>query len=471
MSAIIYIPSPLRRFTDGFSEIKVNGQNVKSALGELFLKYPELRKHILDETDDLRNFVNVFVDKEDIRNNTGMNTPIPENAEIRIIPSIAGGNEAISLTPGEFSRYSRHLILPEVGMEGQIKLKNARVLVVGVGGLGSPVSLYLAAAGVGILGLVDFDRVDETNLQRQILFDVETIGEFKLSAAERRLRTLNPFIQVIPHQEALTSENALEIIKHYDIVIDGTDNFPTRYLVNDACVMLKKPNVFGSIFRFDGQVTVFNHEGGPCYRCLFPEPPPPGMVPSCAEGGVLGVLPGIVGCLQAAEAIKLAIGSGKPLSGRLLLFDALSMRFTEVSIKKNEDCVVCGKNPTVTELIDYKQFCGVPSHQSNGDEEITVRELKNRLDRGEQIKILDVREPMELQIAHLSGTVNIPLNDVPKRLNELDPHDEIIVMCHSGGRSHRVMQFLKQKDYRNVKNLQGGIRAWAQEIDPSIPVY
>jgi adenylyltransferase/sulfurtransferase len=380
------------------------------------------------------------------------------------------------LTTDELSRYSRHLILPEVGMEGQRRLKAARVLCVGTGGLGSPLAFYLAAAGVGTLGLVDFDVVDASNLQRQIIHSTKDIGRKKLDSAAEKLLALNPALNVVKHETMLTSANALDILKDYDIVADGTDNFPTRYLVNAACVLLGKPNVYGSIFRFEGQASVFATEQGPCYRCLYPEPPPPGLVPSCAEGGVLGILPGLIGVIQATEAIKLILGKGDSLAGRLLLVDALNMRFRELKLRKNPECPVCGTNPTVTKLIDYQQFCGiVPESKQeqalkNGIPQLPVKELKRRLDAGEDIFVLDVREPYEYQIANIGGTL-IPQNDVPKRLAEIDRNREIVVQCRSGSRSQRIAELLAQSGYPNVKNLAGGILAWADEIDPKIQKY
>ncbi len=380
------------------------------------------------------------------------------------------------LTTDELARYSRHLILPEVGIDGQRKLKAARVLCVGTGGLGSPLAFYLAAAGVGTLGLVDFDVVDASNLQRQIIHSTRDIGRKKLDSAEEKLTALNPGLRVVKHETRLTSANALEILRDYDIVADGTDNFPTRYLVNDACVLLGKPNVYGSIFRFEGQASVFAAEDGPCYRCLYPEPPPPGLVPSCAEGGVLGILPGLVGMIQATEVIKLILGSGAPLVGRLLLVDALAMRFRELKLRRNPECPVCGPNPTVKELIDYEQFCGIePKAQEdvklqNGIPQMSVRELKQRMDAGEEVFILDVREPYEYQIANIGGKL-IPLNDVPQRIAEIDPSQEIVVQCRSGARSQRVAEFLKQNGYGRVANLAGGILAWSDQIDPKVQKY
>jgi sulfur-carrier protein adenylyltransferase/sulfurtransferase len=381
---------------------------------------------------------------------------------------------AVSLTKKEIERYSRHLIMPEVGMDGQLKLKQAKVLCIGTGGLGAPLGLYLAAAGVGRIGLVDFDKVDDSNLQRQILFSTKDVGRPKIEAAADRLRGLNPEIQIDTFDTMLSSENALEILKDYDIVVDGTDNFPTRYLVNDACVLLKKPNVYGSIFRFEGQATIFGYPEGPCYRCLYPEPPPPGLVPSCAEGGVLGVLPGIVGSIQAAETLKLIIGKGDSLVGRLLLFDALAMRFRELKLRKNPDCPICGTHPTITELIDYAEFCGVRGQEAPAPQtsvpEITPRELKARLDRGDDLYILDVREPHEYQICNLGGHL-ISLGDLSKRASELDSSREIVAHCRSGKRSAEAVEFLQRAGFRKVLNLKGGILAWSDEVDPSVPKY
>jgi adenylyltransferase/sulfurtransferase len=392
------------------------------------------------------------------------------------MPTITEPAPLPELTTDDLSRYSRHLILPEVGMEGQRKLKAARVLCVGTGGLGSPLALYLTAAGIGTLGLVDFDVVDSSNLQRQIIHSTKDIGRKKLDSAEEKLKALNPALNVVKHETMLTSANAIEILKDYDIVADGTDNFPTRYLVNDACVLLGKPNVYGSIFRFEGQASVFATEEGPCYRCLYPEPPPPGLVPSCAEGGVLGILPGLVGVIQATEVIKLILGKGTSLAGRLLLVDALNMRFRELKLRKNPECPVCGDNPTVTELIDYQQFCGIapetPQEASvkNGIPQLSVKELKKRIDAGEEVFILDVREPYEYQIANIGGTL-IPQNDVPQRLAEIDRDREIVVQCRSGARSQRIAEFLKQSGYPRVVNLAGGILAWSDEIDPKVQKY
>ncbi|MGA7110506.1 MAG: molybdopterin-synthase adenylyltransferase MoeB [Terracidiphilus sp.] len=380
------------------------------------------------------------------------------------------------LTTDDLARYSRHLILPEVGMEGQQRLKAAKVLCVGTGGLGSPLVLYLAAAGIGTLGLVDFDVVDASNLQRQIIHSTKDIGRKKIDSAAEKLSALNPALRIVKHETMLTSANALEILKDYDVVADGTDNFPTRYLVNDACVLLGKPNVYGSIFRFEGQASVFATKEGPCYRCLYPEPPPPGLVPSCAEGGVLGILPGLVGVIQATEVIKLILGNGSPLIGRLLLVDALNMRFRELKLRKNRECPVCGDNPTVKELIDYQHFCGVvpdtpqEANVKNGIPQITVKELKRRMDAGEDVQLIDVREPYEFQIAQIGGKL-IPQNDVPQRLAEIDRDREVVVHCKSGGRSQRIAEFLKQSGYPRVVNVAGGILAWSDEIDPKVQKY
>jgi adenylyltransferase/sulfurtransferase len=380
------------------------------------------------------------------------------------------------LTTDDLTRYSRHLIMPEVGVEGQQRLKAAKVLCVGTGGLGSPLAFYLAAAGVGTLGLVDFDVVDASNLQRQIIHSTRDIGRKKLDSAAEKLLALNPALNIVKHETMLTSANALDILKDYDIVADGTDNFPTRYLVNDACVLLGKPNVYGSIFRFEGQASVFATKEGPCYRCLYPEPPPPGLVPSCAEGGVLGILPGLVGVMQATEAIKLILGKGEPLIGRLLLIDALAMRFRELKLRKNPECPVCGQHPTVTQLIDYQQFCGIkpetPQEKAvkNGIPQISVKELKQRLDAGDDLLVLDVREPFEYQIANIGGKL-IPQNDIPQRLAEIDRDREIVVQCKSGGRSQRIAEFLAQNGYAKVSNLAGGILAWSDQIDPKVPKY
>ena len=382
--------------------------------------------------------------------------------------------QEVQLSKEEVRRYSRHLIMPEVGMEGQLKLKRARVLTIGTGGLGAPLGLYLAAAGVGHLGLVDFDVVDDSNLQRQVTFTTADIGKSKSEAAKARLSALNPLIDIVSYETRLTSDNALELFKDYDIIVDGTDNFPTRFLVNDACILLGKPNVYGSIFRFEGQATVFGYPGGPCYRCLYPEPPPPGLVPSCAEGGVLGVLPGIMGSIQAMETIKLILGTGEPLVGRLLLFDALAMRFRELKLKRNPDCPMCGDHRTITKLIDYEEFCGIRGEETpamtEGISEITPTELKARQDRGDKPFILDVREPHEYQICNLNGKL-IPLGELPRRVAELDSSVEMVVHCRSGKRSADAIRFLQTAGFKKLLNLKGGVLAWADEVDPRMPKY
>jgi len=385
-------------------------------------------------------------------------------------------HEAPFLTNEEVARYSRHVILPEVGMEGQLKLKAARVLCIGAGGLGSPVALYLAAAGVGTIGVVDFDEVDYSNLQRQIIHGTPDVGRSKLESAKERLNALNPEVEVVTHEMAVSSQNALELFAGYDLVVDGTDNFPTRYLVNDACVLSGKPNIYGSIYRFEGQASVFATADGPCYRCMFPEPPPPGLVPSCAEGGVLGILPGVVGTIQATEAVKVILGVGEPLIGRFLLFDALKMRFRELKVRKDPECPVCGDHPTVTKLIDYEQFCGItpvveePAPLSSSDA-ATVEELKTRLDRKDSFLLLDVREQREFEICRIPGSVLIPLGELPSRLAELKGRDDMIVHCKSGVRSGKAVALLRGSGFAGARNLTGGILAWIDRIDPTLPKY
>ena len=387
-------------------------------------------------------------------------------------------NSIGELSHDEIRRYSRHLIMPEVGIEGQRKLKAASVLLIGTGGLGSPLALYLAAAGIGRIGLVDYDVVDETNLQRQVIHGQSSVGNLKVESAKGRMLDINPYLQVDLYNVPLTSENALELFEPYDVIIDGTDNFPTRYLVNDACVKLGKPNVYGSIFRFEGQASVFATKDGPCYRCLYPEPPPPGLVPSCAEGGVFGVLPGIIGVIQATETIKLVLGAGEPLIGRFLIYDALRMRFRELKLRKDADCPVCGTHPTVTKLIDYEQFCGVAPHQvaaaaapPTSMDALTSKELKAELDRGEQVVIVDVREPQEFQINRLPGSILIPLGELPQRYEELDPNAALVMQCKSGMRSAKATAFLRGLGFKNVRNLAGGILGWIDQVDPSQPKY
>ncbi len=481
--AKILIPTPLRQYAGGQDTVEVEAATVGEALDKLTAEHADLRRHLFNDEGKLRSFVNVYVDDEDIRYLDKEQTKLSGDGAISIVPSIAGGSSAVAAPPAaalsneEIRRYSRHLIMPEVGMEGQLKLKQAKVLMIGTGGLGAPLGLYLAAAGVGKIGIVDFDIVDESNLQRQVIHGTKDVGRPKIDSAADRMSDINPNIEIVKYETALTSANALDITKDYDIVVDGTDNFPTRYLVNDACVLLNKPNAYGSIFRFEGQATVFHHDGGPCYRCLYPEPPPPGLVPSCAEGGVLGILPALVGSIQATETVKLILGKGETLSGRLILYDALNMRFRELKLRRNPECPVCGDNPTVTELIDYQQFCGIPQQQEadeaaqGGIPEISPTELKAKLDAGENIFVLDVREPHEFDICRIDGTTLIPLGQLPSRVSELNSADDIVVHCKSGMRSAKAVDFLQQAGFAKVKNLAGGILAWSDEVDPSVPKY
>lgn len=473
----VYIPSALRPFTNHQSTLELPGRTVRDVLQQLAEKYPETQKHLFTEEGKLRHFVNIFVNENDIRYLNQEETAVQPDDQISIVPSVAGGSEhngRIQLSHEEIYRYSRHLVLPEVAMEGQKKLKAASVLIIGTGGLGSPLAMYLAAAGVGRIGLVDFDVVEESNLQRQIIHKTSNIGRPKLESAVDTLREINPHVELETFEARFTSENALEIAESFDIIIDGTDNFPTRYLVNDVCVLLGKPNVYGSIFRFEGQASVFWAEKGPCYRCLYPEPPPPGMVPSCAEGGVLGILPGVIGTIQATEAVKLILGKGEPLIGRLLLYDALSMRFREVKLKKDPNCPMCGPNRRIHQLIDYYEFCGVPGpHEETAvatAHEIEPEELAKKL-KQEEVFLLDVREPLEWEIAHLEGAVLIPLRELPQRLAEIDGTREIVVYCRSGSRSASALELLHRAGYPSAKHLKGGLLAWSEKVDPSLPRY
>jgi len=470
----ILLPTPLRPYVDGAATVEVEGSTVGTALGALVERHPALRKHLYDDAGKVRSFVNLYKNDEDVRYLEKDETRLSADDMLSIVPSIAGGAD---LSNEEIRRYSRHLIMPEVGVDGQKKLKAARVLAIGAGGLGSPLAVYLAAAGIGTIGLVDFDVVDDSNLQRQILYGASDVGRPKLQAAAERLRDINPNVTIVPHETRLTSENALEIFRDFDVVADGTDNFPTRYLVNDACVLTGKPNVYASIFRFEGQASVFWAEKGPCYRCLYSEPPPPGLVPSCAEGGVLGILPGLLGVIQATETIKLVLGSGDSLVGRLLLVDALAMRFRELKLRKNPDCVVCGPNPTVTKLIDYEAFCGIPQEATmaaataGGIPEISVQDLKSLRDRGEDFVLVDVREPHEFAICSLPDSVKIPLGTLPQNLNKLSTADEIVVHCKMGGRSAKAVRLLQEAGFKKVRNLAGGVDRWAAEVEPGMPRY
>jgi sulfur-carrier protein adenylyltransferase/sulfurtransferase len=480
MAHRILIPTPLRPFAGKQDVVEVEGTTVGDALKGLVGQYGDLRRHLYNEDGRLRSFVNIYVNDEDIRHLDREQTALKAGDTISIVPSVAGGSgaavrEAEDLTRDEVQRYSRHLIMPEVGVEGQRKLKAARVLCVGAGGLGAPASMYLAAAGVGTLGLVDFDVVDASNLHRQIIYGTPDVGKTKLEASRQRLQAMNSGVKVVTHEVALTSKNAMDVLKDYDVILDGTDNFQTRYLVNDACVLLGKPNAYGSIFRFDGQASVFAVKGGPCYRCLYPEPPPPGLVPSCAEGGVLGVLPGVIGIIQATEAIKLILGAGQPLVGRLLLYDALQMRFRELKLRRDPECPACGDHPTIHELIDYDQFCGVVPAQAQpaggGVPEITVQELKGKLDRGDDVYLLDVREPNEYQICRIEGSTLIPLGELASRTAELDRNREMVVHCKMGGRSAKAVALLQERGFTRARNLKGGILEWIDRVDPSQSKY
>ena len=487
MAVTVLIPTALRQFAAGQAEIEVDGATVGEVLDRVTGAHADLRKHLYSDESRLRSFVNVYVNDEDIRSAERLNTPVQDGDTVSIVPAIAGGaateaevagGDLPKLSHEEIARYSRHLIMPEVGMEGQRKLKAARVLMIGTGGLGAPLGMYLAAAGVGTLGIVDFDVVDESNLQRQIVHGTRDVGRPKIASARDRLQDINPHIRIETYETRLSSENALGLCRDYDIVVDGTDNFPTRYLVNDACVLTGKANVYGSIFRFEGQASVFWAERGACYRCLYPEPPPPGLVPSCAEGGVLGVLPGIVGAIQANEAIKLILGAGEPLINRLLLFDAWRMRFRELKLRKDPDCPVCGPRATIKELIDYEEFCGLrptvaPAQEEKKEmEEITATELKQRIDRGDDLQIIDVREPHEYEIAKLEQAKLIPLGQVVGRMNEIDPTRETVVHCKGGVRSAKAIEALERAGFAGrLVNLRGGITAWSNDVDPSVPKY
>ncbi len=477
MAITIHVPTPLMQYVGQVRTLSADGKTVAEALGNITETYPELRRHLFGPDGKVRSFVNLYLNDEDIRYLQQEATPLKSGDEIRIVPAIAGGSgpsTTLTLNHDEVSRYSRHLIMPEVGMEGQLKLKAGKVLAIGAGGLGSPLGLYLAAAGVGTIGLVDFDTVDLTNLQRQVLHSTESVGSSKLESARERLLALNPEIEIKTYDTRLTSENALEILRDYDVVVDGTDNFATRYLVNDACVLLGKLNVYGSIFRFEGQASVFGAPDGPCYRCLYPEPPPPGLVPSCAEGGVLGVLPGTIGLIQATETVKLLLGIGEPLIGRLLLYDALRMTFRELKLRKEPACPVCGPNRTIHQLIDYEQFCGVAPEKMEvlpPGGEIEPVELKRMLDRRVPLIVLDVREPQEWQICRIPGATLIPLGQLPSRMNELSTAEDMVVFCRSGVRSGKAVEFLKRNGFSRIRNLKGGILAWADQVDPSVPKY
>ncbi len=488
----VRIPTPLRPLADGQPEVRLDGATVGAVVRALTERHPGLRRHLLTPDGTIRNFVAIYVNDADVRTLEKDATPLHEGDVVSIVPAIAGGapseaggarlpvlplraDPARPFAPDELRRYSRHLLLPEVGVAGQKALRRAKVLLVGAGGLGAPAALYLAAAGVGELGVVDLDAVELSNLQRQILYGTEDVGRPKIQAATERIERLNPGVRVVPHEGKLDSANALEIVKRYDLVVDGTDNFPTRYLVNDACVLLGKPNVYGSIYRFEGQVSVFDASRGPCYRCLYSEPPPPDLVPSCAEAGVLGVLPGVVGALQATEAIKLIVGIGEPLIGRLLLYDASAMRFRELSLAKNPDCVLCSPRATQKGLIDYAEFCGVgptvARGGSTGIPEITAEALKAALAGEDPPLLVDVREPEEWEISRIEGALSIPKGELPERVSELARARSLVVFCRAGSRSADAVRTLLDLGFDRVQSLKGGINAWAEQVDPSQPVY
>ncbi len=476
MSVRVRIPTPLRPHAGGRAAVALPGGTVRAVLDALIADAPALRPHLLTDEGSLRSFVNVYVNGEDARARSGLETPVAEGDELAIVPAIAGGAldaSPVDLSREEVARYSRHLIMPEVTIEGQRRLKRSSVLLVGAGGLGSPAALYLAAAGVGRIGIVDFDVVDESNLQRQVLHDTTWVGKPKLESASARLAALNPHVRVETHSAALTRDNALELLAAYDVVVDGTDNFETRYLTNDACFFLKKPNVYGSIFRFEGQASVFWPErGGPCYRCLYPEPPPPGLVPSCAEGGVLGILPGVIGGIQATEALKILLGVGEPLVGRLLLYDALAMKFDELKLRRDPECPLCSPKATIHELQDYVAFCGTGRGDDTGPvEEIGAGELKRRLDAGEPLEIIDVREPHEWAICRIPGARLVPLGSLAERMHELDSARTYVLQCRTGARSAKAVGVLRQAGFRRLLNLRGGVLAWAREVDPTMPTY
>jgi len=478
--ATVIVPTPLRKYTNNAARLNISGNNIENVMKELSLNFPDIRKHLLEENGRIRSFVNVFVGDDDIRDLQLEQTEVKENTIISIVPAIAGGlpleestkAQDVHFTPQELARYNRHIIIPDFGLEAQQKLKAAKVLVVGSGGLGSPVLLYLAAAGVGTIGIVDFDVVDESNLQRQVLFGVNEIGLPKVEAAKRRLEELNPFINIVIYNTQLTSDNALDIIRDYDVVADGTDNFPTRYLVNDASVLLDKPNVYASIFQFEGQVSVFNYRDangnlGPNYRDLYPAPPPPGMVQNCAEGGVLGVLPGIIGSLQALEVIKVITGAGDTMSGRFFIFDALSFESRTFKIKRNPSNPLNGANPTITRLIDYEQFCGVKAVEAP-IKEITARELHDMQVKGEPFQLIDVREPDEYLTVNI-GAELIPLATVADHAANIDREKKVVVHCKTGGRSAKAIRELEDKfGFKNLYNLKGGILAYIDEVKPEL---
>jgi sulfur-carrier protein adenylyltransferase/sulfurtransferase len=489
----VRVPTPLRSFTGGRAEVAVEGSTVGGLVDELTTEHPELRRHLFTADGKIRSFVTVYLNDEDVRYLQRDATPVKEGDVVSIVPAIAGGSPAAAraparhararapapaadrFSPEDLRRYSRHLLLPEVGVAGQKKLRQSKVLLVGAGGLGAPSALYLTAAGVGEIGLVDFDAIDLSNLQRQVLYTTADVGRRKLEAAKDRLQALNPGVRVVPYEERLTSANALDVLRPYDVVVDGTDNFPTRYLVNDAAVLLRKPLVYGSIYRFEGQVSVFDATRGPCYRCLYPEPPPPDLVPSCAEAGVLGVLPGLIGVLQATETVKLLMGTGTPLIGRLLLYDALALKFRELALRKNPHCVLCSPEATQKELIDYPAFCGIPaagSAPAEGSAPLIEPEALAAALKGDDPPLLiDVREPEEWAIAHLPGAHLIPKAEIAERVDEITRAREVVLYCRSGARSAQAARLLLDLGFNQVRSLNGGINAWSERVDPSVPQY
>ena len=477
MAVSILIPTPLRRYVGGAKSVPVEAATAEEAVAALVAASPELAAQLLDDTGKLRNFVNLYLGDQNVRYlaPTLGAVALKDGDVLTIVPAIAGGLGEVKFSRQEILRYSRHLIMPEITLEGQKRLKRARVLCIGAGGLGSPLTLYLAAAGVGTLGVVEYDTVDLTNLQRQILFSTADVGRPKLEAAKERLTQLNPEIEIRTHSLQLASWNAMDLFADYDLIADGTDNFPTRYLVNDACVLSGKPNVYASIFRFEGQVSVFDASRGPCYRCMFPEPPPAGLVPSCAEGGVLGVLPGILGSLQALEVLKLILGVGEPLVGRLVMFDALAFEFRELAVRKDPQCAVCGASPTVTEPVDYEAFCQIRGAEPDVDgtnvPTISVEDFHGRRQAGEAFHLLDVREDYEAEIVRIPGAVRFPLSELAARLHELDSADSHTIHCHRSGQSVEAYQLLRKAGFGRVNVLAGGIDAWAERIDPSLPRY
>jgi len=484
--ATVIIPTPLRKFTNNTARLQVKAGTIQDTVQELTVNFPDLKKHLLDEGGNIRSYVNIFVGNDDIRNLQQEKTTVKEDTVVSIVPAIAGGSPdasgnnadhtSITFSKEELGRYDRHIIIPGFGFEAQQKLKAAKVLVIGSGGLGSPVLLYLAAAGVGTLGIVDFDVVDDSNLQRQVLFGINEIGKPKVEAARKRLETLNPHIRINVYNTHLNSQNALDILKDYDVIADGTDNFPTRYLVNDASVLLGKPNVYASIFQFEGQVSVFNQldsqgNRGPNYRDLYPTPPPPGLVPSCAEGGVLGVLPGIIGSLQALEVIKVITGVGETLSGRFYIFDALNFESRTFNIRSREDNPINGKNPTITALIDYEQFCGMRAVEEKPLKEVTAKELYDWQVKGEKFQLIDVREPHEYSIVNINGEL-IPLATVAANADKINTEGKVVIHCKMGGRSAKAIKELEEKfGYKNLYNLKGGILAYIDEVQPELTKY